>query len=55
VLNDLPFFTDKNPTAETIAEWVYHEISGRVEGGGVSLARVEVWESAQNCATYFEE
>ncbi|MFH1314008.1 MAG: 6-carboxytetrahydropterin synthase QueD [Candidatus Eisenbacteria bacterium] len=55
VLNDLPFFADKNPTAETIAEWIYCEISGRIKDDAVGLARVEVWESASNCATYSED
>jgi 6-pyruvoyltetrahydropterin/6-carboxytetrahydropterin synthase len=55
VLNDLPYFKGKNPTAETIAEWVYHEISGRIKDEDVGLARVEVWESLHNCATYREE
>jgi len=55
VLNDLPFFEGKNPTAETIAEWIYNETSGRIQGGSVRLVRVEVWESALNCATYFGE
>jgi 6-pyruvoyltetrahydropterin/6-carboxytetrahydropterin synthase len=55
VLNELPFFKDKNPTAETIAEWIYHEIRGRIDDSAVSLARVEVWESTINCATYSED
>ena len=55
LLNDLPFFKGKNPTAETIAEWVYHEISRRIEDRGVTVTRVEVWESPVNCATYLEE
>ena len=55
VLNDLPFFEGKNPTAETIAEWIYHEISERIEDDSVSLTRVEVWESTYNCATYSED
>jgi 6-pyruvoyltetrahydropterin/6-carboxytetrahydropterin synthase len=55
VLNDLPFFAGRNPTAETIAEWIYHETCTRIEDESVSLARVDVWESDLNCATYFGE
>jgi 6-pyruvoyltetrahydropterin/6-carboxytetrahydropterin synthase len=55
VLNELPFFEGKNPTAETIAEWVYREIAGRIEDADVDVTRVEVWESPLNCATYLKE
>ena len=58
VLNELPFFKVKNPTAEAIAEWFYWEVAGRLEDHedhNVSVARVEVWESPVNCATYFKE
>jgi len=55
VLNELPFFKVKNPTAEAIAEWFYWEVAGRLEDCNVSVARVDVWESPVNCATYFKE
>ncbi|HVP57824.1 MAG TPA: 6-carboxytetrahydropterin synthase [bacterium] len=55
VLNELPFFKVKNPTAEAIAEWFYGEVAGRLDDPNVSVARVEVWESPLNCATYFKE
>jgi 6-pyruvoyltetrahydropterin/6-carboxytetrahydropterin synthase len=53
VLNDLSFLEGKNPTAETLAEWFHGEIARRVAGEPVQISRVEVWESAVNCATYF--
>jgi 6-pyruvoyltetrahydropterin/6-carboxytetrahydropterin synthase len=55
VLNELPVFKGKNPTAETIAEWCYGEIASRIEESTVRVIRVEVWESLQNCATYVKE
>jgi 6-pyruvoyltetrahydropterin/6-carboxytetrahydropterin synthase len=55
VLNDLSFFEDRNPTAETIAKWCYHEMCSRIEDGTFVVARVEVWESPGNCATYLKE
>ena len=55
VLNDLPFFEGKNPTAETLAEWFHGEIAGRLSGEPVEVFRVEVWESAVNCAAYFKD
>ncbi len=55
VLNELPFFKAKNPTAETIAEWCYGEMASRLEDDAVEVIRVEVWESLLNCATYVKE
>jgi 6-pyruvoyltetrahydropterin/6-carboxytetrahydropterin synthase len=55
VLNELPFFAGKNPTAEAIAEWFYNEVAGRTAAEPVKVARVEVWESATSCAAYFKE
>ena len=55
VLNELPVFKGKNPTAETIAEWCYEEIASRIGDSRASVVRVEVWESLQNCATYVKE
>jgi 6-pyruvoyltetrahydropterin/6-carboxytetrahydropterin synthase len=55
VLNDLADLQGSNPTAETIAEWFYREISERIEDRSVEIARVEVWESPVNCATYLGE
>ena len=54
ILNELPYFKHKNPTAEAIAEWFYGEIGKRL-AGEARVANVEVWESPQNCATYFKE
>jgi 6-pyruvoyltetrahydropterin/6-carboxytetrahydropterin synthase len=55
VLNELPQFEGKNPTAETIAEWFYREISERIADASVAVTRVEVWESYVNCATYSKD
>jgi 6-pyruvoyltetrahydropterin/6-carboxytetrahydropterin synthase len=55
VLNDLPHFKAKNPTAEAIAEWFFSELEKRLADPAVKVARVEVWESAHNCAAYFKE
>lgn len=54
VLNELPYFKDQNPTAEAIAEWFYGEIGKRL-AGEAAVARVEVWESALNCAVFSRE
>jgi 6-pyruvoyltetrahydropterin/6-carboxytetrahydropterin synthase len=54
LLNELPFFEKQNPTAEVIAEWCYHRISERIDDPAISVSRVEVWESAVNCATFLK-
>jgi 6-pyruvoyltetrahydropterin/6-carboxytetrahydropterin synthase len=55
VLNELPPFAGKNPTAETIAEWCYLEMDRALDNDAAEVVKVEVWESPQNCATYLKE
>ncbi|MFQ3549692.1 MAG: 6-carboxytetrahydropterin synthase QueD [Armatimonadota bacterium] len=50
-LNDLPDFKDINPTAETIAKYIYDKLKKE----NSNLHRVSVWETATSCATYFED
>jgi 6-pyruvoyltetrahydropterin/6-carboxytetrahydropterin synthase len=54
-LNDIFPFTEKNPSSENIAKWVYDSLKKKLDGDNVSLAAVSVWESEQASATYFEE
>ncbi len=54
-LNDIFPFTEKNPSSENIAKWIYDSLSKRLEGGDVTLSAVSVWESETASATYFEE
>jgi 6-pyruvoyltetrahydropterin/6-carboxytetrahydropterin synthase len=55
MLNDLPAFKGVNPTAETIAEWCYGELARRIHGPGLTVSRVEVWESDRSCAAFTKE
>jgi 6-pyruvoyltetrahydropterin/6-carboxytetrahydropterin synthase len=55
VLNDLPPFKNLNPTAETIAEWCFGELERRIDQPGISVYRVEVWESERSCAAFTME
>jgi 6-pyruvoyltetrahydropterin/6-carboxytetrahydropterin synthase len=55
VLNQLPYFKARNPTAEAIAEWFFGEVEERLAGETAKVVRIEVWESPQNCAAYFKE
>lgn len=48
-LNDLPMFGQSNPSAENVAVYLSREL--RLPDG-VSLVRVDVWETPDCCATY---
>ncbi len=51
-LNDLPFFSDGNPSAERIAEYIYIEMNKQLEIKPASLALVEVFETEKHVASY---
>ncbi len=51
VLSDMGeslYLFDKNPTAENIAEHIYHQITKN----SFNLSEVRLWETSTNCATY---
>jgi len=54
-LNDIFPFTEKNPSSENIAKWIYDSLKKKLGEGDVSLSAVTVWESEICSATYFEE
>jgi len=49
-LNNLPYFKKFNPTSENIAKYIYDKINGQ----GLRVKSVEVWESDKSSATYQE-
>lgn len=49
-LNDLPYFKELNPTAESLAKLVYEKMMPLVP----DLKKVTVWESATASATYWK-
>ncbi|MHB0912166.1 MAG: 6-carboxytetrahydropterin synthase QueD [Armatimonadota bacterium] len=50
-LNELPYFTETNPTAENLAKHIF----GRMrEAVGAGIMRVSVWETPTSRATYSE-
>ncbi len=58
IVNEVPPFTEVNTTAENLARYVYLQANSRLaelEGGRVSVSRVEVWENEGSLATYREE
>jgi 6-pyruvoyltetrahydropterin/6-carboxytetrahydropterin synthase len=50
-LNDLEPFTTINPSAENIAEYIFHAVSGSIKTP-VVLKEVTVWENDSCCVTY---
>ncbi|MCE5313625.1 MAG: 6-carboxytetrahydropterin synthase QueD [Armatimonadota bacterium] len=50
-INELPEFSDQNPTAENIARFIYDRVITRER----LLHSVSVWETPTSCATYSRE
>ena len=53
-LNEIFPFTEKNPSSENIAKWIYDSLKKRANNENISLSAVTVWESETSSATYFE-
>ena len=54
-LNDLPAFTDQNPTAENLARHLYRFLSERLNSPGTRVSRVKVAEGPEASASYWVE
>jgi len=54
VLNEIFPFTEKNPSSENIAKWVYDSLSKKIQNETIQLSAVTVWESENTSATYYE-
>lgn len=53
-LNEVPYFTRRNPTAENLARFIYWELGKLMEGTPAWVAQVSVYEKSTSKATYFE-
>jgi len=53
-LNDLPPFTDQNPSSETIARYIFEKLEQALEETPISVHRVNAWESRDSCAGYMK-
>lgn len=51
-INDVPPFTDLNPSAENIAQWFARELQNAVEDQNAIVTAVTVWEGPVNAVTY---
>ena len=52
VINEVPPFTERNTTAELLAQYVYEETSRRLDDGRVRVVKVEVFENDTSSAVY---
>lgn len=52
-LNDLPAFREQNPSSENLARYLYERLGSVLNGDGVKVSKVSVWESDTSCASYF--
>lgn len=54
-LNDVFPFTEKNPSSENIAKWIYDSLKKKIIDDHVQVTAVSVWESDTASATYYED
>lgn len=54
-LNDIFPFTEKNPSSENIAKWIYDSMRKKLSSDIIRMASVTVWESDTASATYYED
>lgn len=54
-LNDVFPFTEKNPSSENIAKWIFDSMRKKVNDGNIRVAAVTVWESDTASASYYED
>ncbi len=53
-LNELPAFSNQNPSSENLARFLYQRLATVLNRDGVKVSRVSVWESDTSCASYFQ-
>ena len=54
ILNEIFPFTEKNPSSENIAKWVYDSLRKKIDNETIQVSAVTVWESETSSATYYE-
>jgi 6-pyruvoyltetrahydropterin/6-carboxytetrahydropterin synthase len=53
-LNEVPPFTEINPSSENISKWLYENLSETLNTEHIQVSMVTVWESDTAHASYFE-
>jgi 6-pyruvoyltetrahydropterin/6-carboxytetrahydropterin synthase len=54
-LNDLEPFSRINPTAENIAAYFHTELSAQLNGPGIRVHAVTLWETERACVRYVDD
>ncbi len=54
-LNEVFPFTEKNPSSENIAKWIFDTLKKKIGNGNLRMAAVTVWESETASASYYED
>ena len=54
-LNEVQPFDKENPSSENIAKYVYGKLSDALNAPGITVSRVSVYETADVCASYWED
>lgn len=56
LLNNVFPFTEKNPSSENIARWIFESLKEKLaKYSEIKVSAVTVWESATASATYYQE
>lgn len=55
VLNEIFPFTERNPSSENVAKWIYDSLKKKINDGNVRLMSITVWESESTACTYYED
>ena len=51
-LNEIPPFTELNPTTENIAKYIFDELSRSINTDSTKVSKVTIWESRTSYASY---
>jgi len=54
-LNDIFPFTEKNPSSENIAKWIFDSMKKKINDDNIHVSAVTVWESDTASASYYED
>lgn len=56
LINELPYFQEKNPSSENIAQYIYLKVKEKLQDvPKIRVKEVTVFETEKASATYFEE
>ncbi len=53
-INEIPFFKERASSSEYLAVYIFNEMKKLLEGAGVVVKEIRVWESEKAYAAYYE-